>query len=69
MKFLKGNNGKIVLYCIIAAMAVYAIHTVTKTLNNISGTIKKSIPWIAGAAAIVGLAFLVHKNKSEGKPA
>lgn len=69
MKFLKGGNNKIILYCIIAALAVYALHMVTKTLNNLSSTVKKSIPWIAGAAAVVGLAFLVHKNKSESKTA
>ena len=66
MKSLKGNNAMI-MYCIVAAIAVYALYTVTKTLNNISDTVKKSIPWIAGAAAVIGLAFLVHKNKSESK--
>lgn len=64
MKFLK-NNQTIIMYCIIAALAVYVIHEVTKTLNNMSDTIKKAIPWIAGAAAVVGLALMVSKSKSK----
>lgn len=64
MNFLKANKS-MVLYCIIAAIAVYALYTVTKTLNNISDTIKKSIPWIAGAAAVVGLALMIFKSKNK----
>lgn len=64
MNFLT-NNKSIIMYGIIAAIAVYAIHTVTKTLNNLSSTIKKSIPWIAGAAAVVGLALMVSKSKNK----
>lgn len=64
MNFLT-NNKQIIMYGIIAAIAVYAIHTVTKTLNNLSSTIKKSIPWIAGAAAVVGLALMVSKSKNK----
>lgn len=64
MKFLK-NNQTIVLYCIIAALAVYVIHAVTKTLDNISDAVKKAIPWIAGAAAVVGLALMVSKSKNK----
>lgn len=66
MKFFK-NNQTIIMYCIMAALAVYAIHAVTKTLNNISSTVKKAIPWIAGAAAIVGLALMVSKSKNKEK--
>lgn len=66
MKLPKDTN-TLILYGIIAAISVYAIHAVTKTMDNLSSAIKKAAPWIAGAAAVIGLVFLVHKNKSESK--
>lgn len=64
---LSAGNTKLIAYGLAAAIGVYVIHEVTKTINGLSNTLKKSIPWIAGGAAVVGLAYMVMKSKKEEK--
>lgn len=62
---MSNSNKKLVMYGVMAAAAVYAVYMVSKTIKDISGTMKKVIPWIAGAAAVLGLAYMVMKDKKE----
>lgn len=64
---LSAGNTKLIAYGLAAAIGVYVIHKVTKTIDGISDALKKSIPWIAGGAAVVGLIYMVTKSKKEEK--
>lgn len=62
---LSNSNKKLIMYGVIAAAAIYVVYTVSKTIKDISGTLKKVIPWIAGGAAVLGLVYMVMKGKKE----
>lgn len=64
---LSAGNTKLIAYGLAAAIGVYVVYEVSKTITSLSDTLKKSIPWIAGGAAVVGLAYMVAKSRKEEK--
>lgn len=62
---ISSSNKKLIVYGVIAALAVYVVYMVSETIDDISDTLKKIIPWIAGGAAVLGLVYMVMKGKKE----
>lgn len=61
-KFL-GSKGFMTI--IIACAVAYGLNMVMKTVTNLSGTLKKVIPYAAAAAIVVGFVIISKSNKAK----